>query len=459
MKRICRIFLSILPVLSLAACGQEPEKHSDLSDYYTYSESDGPTVHISGKSRDRQLPDILVQLYGNDHYRDPYYLIKVSDGRFEADLPLDPNQVYELIVPQPIPEDAVMPKSMRESWDDYNYGAMRLCTFFADTGHIRFIIDKEDQPSLHVFQKSRNNKSLRKYIKGNRAFRKAEMKALMARQDELDRNNDLMTETFLNLCSESSNEEYSQAKRDSLWHEAMILQQSGESRTPAGRKWEDDYCNELQRHLDFATDFISGQEPDLSNFLILTENLTKVIYYRNLNASKLIGLYQERYANLFPNCILHRTVQDVIADINVYEGVHYTDFTLPDRNGNTHTLSAQIDGKIAVVELWASWCRSCRIKHKALVPLYEKYKDSGFTVVGVAREYKETGQWIEAMDQDGYPWLNLVALETDHQIWSSYGMSNSAGGTFLIDENGIIVKINPSPDYIEKFILSHMEEQ
>ena len=136
------------------------------------------------------------------------------------------------------------------------------------------------------------------------------------------------------------------------------------------------------------------------------------------------------------------------------EGRRFVDFTLPDRYGKEHTLSELIDGKVAVLELWASWCRSCRVNARSFKPLYEKYGDAGFTVVGVAREYRDKEKWLKALDMDEYPWLNLVAMEDYHSIWTLYGTPDAAGHTFLIDEDGFIVKINPSAQDVEEYLKS-----
>lgn len=43
-----------------------------------------------------------------------------------------------------------------------------------------------------------------------------------------------------------------------------------------------------------------------------------------------------------------------------------------------------------------------------MIPIYEKYKDKGFEIVGVAREFKNTERMKRAIAQDKYPWLQLV---------------------------------------------------
>ena len=79
-------------------------------------------------------------------------------------------------------------------------------------------------------------------------------------------------------------------------------------------------------------------------------------------------------------------------------GGRYVDFEVPDLGGSKVRLSDIIKGKIAVIDLWASWCMPCRAKAKMMIPIYEKYKDRGFEIVGVAREFKNTERMKQAIN-------------------------------------------------------------
>ena len=134
-------------------------------------------------------------------------------------------------------------------------------------------------------------------------------------------------------------------------------------------------------------------------------------------------------------------------------GSQFIDFIATGLNGESSArLSERIAGKTAVLHLWASWCGPCRLKGKELIPVYEEFRDKGFVVIGVARE-KSISTAEAAIKTDKYPWENLVELNDVEQIWVKYGIGNSGGSIFLIDEKGIIVAVAPSIDEIRGFLI------
>ena len=132
-------------------------------------------------------------------------------------------------------------------------------------------------------------------------------------------------------------------------------------------------------------------------------------------------------------------------------GNRYIDFTAPALDGTPHTLNKEIAGKIALIDLWASWCGPCRRTSVSMIPIYEAYKDRGFTVVGVAREEKRENM-ERALAQDGYPWLNLLELRDENNIWSKYGVSNAGGVTVLVDRDGTILAVHPTAEEVERIL-------
>ncbi len=58
------------------------------------------------------------------------------------------------------------------------------------------------------------------------------------------------------------------------------------------------------------------------------------------------------------------------------------DFTLKSLSGKNMKLS-EMRGTVILLNFWASWCAPCRLEMPLLTQLHDKYKDLGFTVLGV----------------------------------------------------------------------------
>jgi thiol-disulfide isomerase/thioredoxin len=110
-----------------------------------------------------------------------------------------------------------------------------------------------------------------------------------------------------------------------------------------------------------------------------------------------------------------------------------------------------IKGKVALIHLWASWCGTCRRHGKEMIPVYETYKDKGFTVIGIAREQKKETMF-NILKKDNYPWINLLELNDKNGIWTKFGVGNVGGGDFLVDAQGNFLAVNPSSKEVEKIL-------
>lgn len=58
------------------------------------------------------------------------------------------------------------------------------------------------------------------------------------------------------------------------------------------------------------------------------------------------------------------------------------DFTLRQLGGDSWGLKEHA-GSVILLNFWATWCAPCRQETPALVRLYHRYRDSGFTIAGI----------------------------------------------------------------------------
>ena len=112
-------------------------------------------------------------------------------------------------------------------------------------------------------------------------------------------------------------------------------------------------------------------------------------------------------------------------------GKPFPAFNLPNVQGDRQLTEAELKGKPALVNVWATWCISCRVEHPVLNKLAEQgvviygvnYKDVNADALKWLKEFHNPYQ-LDIRDEDGNLGLNLGV----------YG----APETFFIDAKGII---------------------
>lgn len=391
--------------------------------------------HISGDGID--VKKVRVCLVWADMWNgDAYQEIKVKDGSFDAEVILDTNHVYELCVPHP----------------EYGFATYRSCEFFYTPNGIRFgqrsAIDGE---RIMLQNATGTNKTYYDYINERDSLYIGWYEKLMEAQDSLNNIGQMYDPHWLEMCDQQNDESLPQSYRDSITIEVNKMSMSGEHRTPEGQMWQDEWHRYRSSKQNYDFGYLSGTVPGTIGLYMIMDNI-HISQQRSADISAWLNLYDEKFKDVSPSDRMHDLITTVRDAAAIVEGKRFIDFTLPDQSGTERTLSESIEGKTAVLELWASWCRSCRVNARSLKPLYEKYHNSGFEVIGIAREYRTQAKWLKALEEDAYPWPNLLALEDSHHIWTQYGCPDKAGRTLLIDKNGIIVKIDPSKDEIEQYI-------
>jgi peroxiredoxin len=111
--------------------------------------------------------------------------------------------------------------------------------------------------------------------------------------------------------------------------------------------------------------------------------------------------------------------------------------SLPTPDGQTVSL-ASLKGKYVLVDFWASWCGPCRQENPNVVAAFNKFKDKGFTILGVSLDDNKD-KWQQAIQKDGLSWTHISDLKRWESIAArDYGVE-SIPANFLVDKEGKIV--------------------
>lgn len=132
------------------------------------------------------------------------------------------------------------------------------------------------------------------------------------------------------------------------------------------------------------------------------------------------------------------------------------DFTLPRLDDAAQQFNpAQMNGSVWVLNVWASWCVSCRAEHEVLKDLARR---NPVPIVGLnyKDEVVDAQTWLQRL---GDPY-KLSVVDAEGQVgidWGVYGVPE----TFVIDHEGIIRYKHVGPvdaDDVDRKLLPMIEE-
>lgn len=93
-------------------------------------------------------------------------------------------------------------------------------------------------------------------------------------------------------------------------------------------------------------------------------------------------------------------------------------FQLTDLEGKLRNIN-EWDGKVILLNFWATWCPPCRQEIPAFIELQEKYGSSGFQIIGVAIDQPNLVE--EYSDSMGVNYPLLVGNDDAIEVGTEYG--------------------------------------
>ena len=111
------------------------------------------------------------------------------------------------------------------------------------------------------------------------------------------------------------------------------------------------------------------------------------------------------------------------------------DYVLLD--GSKH-VSSQWQGKVVLVNFWATSCATCVLEMPELMATHEKFKQRGFDTLAVAMSYDPPSYVVNFTETRKLPFK--VAIDNTGEIAQRFGDIRLTPTTLLIDKRGQIVK-------------------
>jgi thiol-disulfide isomerase/thioredoxin len=111
--------------------------------------------------------------------------------------------------------------------------------------------------------------------------------------------------------------------------------------------------------------------------------------------------------------------------------------TFPDSQGQTQAFS-QWQGKVLVVNFWATWCPPCREEMPELSRLQEKYRASGLAIIGIATDDVDKMREFAQQNPVAYPLL-AGDFEATNLATSLGNVKNILPYTVAIGRDGKVI--------------------
>jgi peroxiredoxin len=119
------------------------------------------------------------------------------------------------------------------------------------------------------------------------------------------------------------------------------------------------------------------------------------------------------------------------------------DFSLTDTAGKTVTM-ADFKGKFVVLDMWASFCKPCRVETEPTHALQEKFKDKNLVWVYISFD-KNRRDWLNAIKRDNLQGIHLLAGSSSEKLKSEFSIEGIPFYVWVNEEGKVVEENAPRP--------------
>ncbi|RMH09715.1 MAG: TlpA family protein disulfide reductase [Nitrospirae bacterium] len=110
------------------------------------------------------------------------------------------------------------------------------------------------------------------------------------------------------------------------------------------------------------------------------------------------------------------------------------DFTLINQEGQWMSLS-DFQGKVVLLNFWATWCTPCRIEMPSMEQVYRVFKEKGFEILAISSDPQ--GNVVTRPFREANGLTFPILHDSDFRVSTMYGV-RTLPMSFLIDRTGTV---------------------
>lgn len=224
------------------------------------------------------------------------------------------------------------------------------------------------------------------------------------------------------------------AELEQILQKAQEMHQDGLLDNTSSQQMEQKFNDQRELMQNEVYEFVS------SNILNELGEFFFTIYASNFGVSNLEKLYAVANDDFQQSFQVKSLMNQFVWSLgNLREGKEFKGIEMKTPEGTVENIAKHFgNGKVVLVDFWASWCAPCIKTMPIIVKLYDRYRDSGFEIVGISLDENENS-WKAAIKRLGMEWPQYI---DDGGGWKGGAAKNynitKIPQTYLLDKDGRI---------------------